>query len=246
MATPVISARKLMRIFTLGDTRVVALDNVSLDVMPGECVAVMGPSGSGKSTFMNVIGCLDKPSAGECFIDGVATASLDANALAHLRNRKLGFVFQQFNLLPRASALANVELPMLYAGVARSERRKKAMAALTRVGLGDRWHHKPTELSGGQQQRVAIARAIVNNPAILLADEPTGALDSRTSVEILALFQALNREGVTVVIVTHDADVALHAGRVVRFLDGRVVSDEQQRPKIAAPEMTEAREAVPA
>lgn len=232
MTTPVISARDLMRIFTLGETRVVALDHVSLDVMQGECVAVMGPSGSGKSTFMNVIGCLDKPSAGECLIDGVATASLDANALAHLRNRKLGFVFQQFNLLPRSTALDNVELPMLYAGVPRSERRKKAMTALERVGLGDRWHHKPTELSGGQQQRVAIARAIVNNPAILLADEPTGALDSRTSVEILALFQQLNREGVTVVIVTHDADVALHASRVVRFLDGRIVADETQSPKI--------------
>lgn len=225
-----------MRIFALGDTRVVALDSVSLDVMPGESVAVMGPSGSGKSTFMNVIGCLDKPDAGECLIDGVATASLDANALAHLRNRKLGFVFQQFNLLPRATALDNVELPMLYAGVARSERRKKAMAALERVGLGDRWHHKPTELSGGQQQRVAIARAIVNNPAILLADEPTGALDSRTSVEILALFQELNRDGVTLVIVTHDADVALHAGRVVRFLDGHVLSDEKQVAKVASPE----------
>ena len=187
---------------------------------------------------MNVIGCLDKPNAGECYIDGIATASLNANELAHLRNRKLGFVFQQFNLLPRSSALDNVELPLLYAGMARSERRAKAMAALERVGLKDRWHHKPTELSGGQQQRVAIARAIVNSPAILLADEPTGALDSRTSIEILALFQQLNREGVTVVIVTHDADVALHASRVIRFLDGRIVADDAQIAKVARAPIT--------
>ncbi len=234
---PVIATRELTRVYTLGDTRVVALDRVTMDVARGECVAVMGPSGSGKSTFMNVIGCLDTPTAGSCVIDGMATERLNANELALLRNRKLGFVFQQFNLLPRQTALENVELPMLYAGVDRKARRAKALAALTRVGLADRHHHKPTELSGGQQQRVAIARAIVNEPAILLADEPTGALDSRTAIEILALFQELNREGVTVVIVTHDADVARHAGRVIRFRDGRVISDAQQKPKDAALEL---------
>jgi putative ABC transport system ATP-binding protein len=226
--TPVIETRQLTRVYEMGDTRVVALDGVDLVVDSGEYVAVMGPSGSGKSTFMNLVGCLDRPTSGQFALDGVAVEKLGANALADLRNRKLGFVFQQFNLLPRATALANVELPMIYAGVDRRSRRKRARDALNRVGLGDRGHHRPTELSGGQQQRVAIARALVNRPKLLLADEPTGALDSRTATEILALFKALNDEGVTVLVVTHDAEVAGHAKRVVRFHDGRVVSDQRQ------------------
>jgi putative ABC transport system ATP-binding protein len=231
---PLLETRKLTRVYDLGGARVVALAGVSMDVEPGDFVAVMGPSGSGKSTFMNLVGCLDRPTSGTYKLDGVAVETLNPDGLAALRNRKIGFVFQQFNLLPRANALANVELPMVYAGDDRKSRRKKALAALARVGLSDRAHHRPTQLSGGQQQRVAIARALVNGPALILADEPTGALDSRTAVEILALFQALNRDGVTVVIVTHDPEVARHARRVVRFRDGLVVSDERQSAANAA------------
>jgi putative ABC transport system ATP-binding protein len=225
-----IETRDLTRTYELDAARVVALDGVSLDIDQEEFVAVMGPSGSGKSTFMNLVGCLDRPSAGTYRLAGTAVESLDADGLAALRNREIGFVFQQFNLLPRTDALGNVELPMIYAGVDRRTRRERALEALARVGLSDRSHHRPMQLSGGQQQRVAIARALVNHPSLLLADEPTGALDSRTALEILALFQELNREGVTIVLVTHDADVGCHARRVVRFKDGRVIDDSRQAP----------------
>ena len=225
-----IEARELSRVYDLDAGRVVALDRVDLDIEAGDMVAVMGPSGSGKSTLMNLIGCLDKPTGGSYKLDGVMVDQLDANGLAALRNQKIGFVFQQFNLLPRADAATNAELPMLYAGFNAKARRKRSLEALARVGLADRWHHRPMQLSGGQQQRVAIARALVNNPKLVLADEPTGALDSKTALDILALFQHLNHEGVTVVIVTHDPEVARHARRVVRFRDGRVMSDTRQEP----------------
>ncbi len=225
-----IEARELSRVYSLDAGRVVALDRIDLDIDAGDMVAIMGPSGSGKSTLMNLIGCLDKPTGGAYRLDGVMVDRLDANGLAKLRNQKIGFVFQQFNLLPRADAATNAELPMLYAGLDRKARRKRALDALARVGLADRWHHRPMQLSGGQQQRVAIARALVNDPRLLLADEPTGALDSRTALDILALFQHLNRDGMTVVIVTHDPEVARHARRVVRFRDGRIISDERQEP----------------
>jgi putative ABC transport system ATP-binding protein len=225
-----IETHDLTRIYELDGGRVVALDRVSLDIDQGDLLAVMGPSGSGKSTFMNLIGCLDRPTSGTYQLAGARVETLNADGLAALRNREIGFVFQQFNLLPRTDALGNVELPMIYAGVDRRTRRDKAMAALARVGLADRAHHRPNQLSGGQQQRVAIARALVNAPSLLLADEPTGALDSRTALEILALFQELNAEGVTLVLVTHDADVARHARRVVRFRDGQVREDQRQDP----------------
>jgi putative ABC transport system ATP-binding protein len=225
-----IETRELRRVYDLDAGRVVALDHVSLDIDEGDFVAVMGPSGSGKSTFMNLIGCLDKPSSGQYRLAGTAVETLDANGLARLRNREIGFVFQQFNLLPRTDALGNVALPMIYAGVDRKARQDRALRALGRVGLADRHHHRPMQLSGGQQQRVAIARALVNSPSLLLADEPTGALDSRTANEILSLFQELNREGVTIVLVTHDADVGRHARRLIRFKDGKVIEDHRQTP----------------
>ncbi len=225
-----IETRDLGRVYDLDAGRVVALDRVSLDIERGDFVAVMGPSGSGKSTFMNLIGCLDKPTGGHYRLAGTAVESLDANGLARLRNREIGFVFQQFNLLPRVDALANVELPMIYAGFDRRTRRERALKALARVGLAERAHHRPMQLSGGQQQRVAIARALVNSPSLLLADEPTGALDSRTAAEILGLFQELNRDGATIVLVTHDAEVGRHARRLVRFRDGLVVEDQRQTP----------------
>jgi putative ABC transport system ATP-binding protein len=230
---PLIETRDLSRVYDLDSGRVTALDRVSLAIEVGDLVAVMGPSGSGKSTFMNLIGCLDRPSGGHYVLDGVAIETLSSDGLATLRNRKLGFVFQQFNLLPRIDACTNVELPMVYAGVAKTERKQRALAALSRVGLAERAHHRPMQLSGGQQQRVAIARALVNEPRLLLADEPTGALDSRTALEILALFQDLNREGVTVVLVTHDAEVARHARRLIRFRDGHLLSDIMQEPSDA-------------
>ncbi len=223
-----IETEKLTRLYRLGAETVTALLDVTLAIEAGDFVAVMGPSGSGKSTFMNVIGCLDRPTAGRYWLDGELVSSLDGDALAAVRNRKIGFVFQQFHLLDRLDALANVELPMIYAGEDRKIRRDRAAAALARVGLGERVHYRPTQLSGGQQQRVAIARALVNAPKVLLADEPTGALDSRTSIELMALLQDLNREGTTVVIVTHEVDIATYAKRLVRFLDGRVVGDSRQ------------------
>lgn len=219
----VIRAEALSKTYQMGDVTVRALDAASFEVRTGEMMSIMGPSGSGKSTLMNILGCLDQPSSGTYWLDGIETSKLDDDELASIRNRKIGFVFQQFNLLARTSAVEQVELPLLYAGV--SQRRKRALAALDRVGLADRLHHRPTELSGGQQQRVAIARALVSEPAIILADEPTGALDSRTSVEVMAIFQQLNREGITVVFVTHERDIAEHTRRIIRLMDGRIASD---------------------
>jgi putative ABC transport system ATP-binding protein len=235
-----IETRDLSRVFALDGGRVVALDRVSLDMEKGDLVAVMGPSGSGKSTFMNLIGCLDRPTGGVYRFAGRAVETLSVDELAALRNREIGFVFQHFNLLPRTDALGNVELPLIYAGMDRRTRRERALAALARVGLADWSHHRPNQLSGGQQQRVAIARALVNAPSLLLADEPTGALDSRTSLQILALFQDLNAEGATLILVTHEAEVARHARRVVRFKDGRVVEDRRQSPLDARRSLAEA------
>jgi putative ABC transport system ATP-binding protein len=238
-----VETQDLCRVYELDSGRVVALDRVSLSIDPGDFIAVMGPSGSGKSTFMNLVGCLDRPTSGRYRLQDAAVEGLDTDRLASLRNREIGFVFQQFNLLPRMDALENVELPMIYAGLGRRTRRERAVQALARVGLADRARHRPMQLSGGQQQRVAIARALVNGPSLLLADEPTGALDSRTAVEILALFQELNREGVTIVLVTHDADVSRHARRLVRFKDGRVVEDLRQAALDAREALAQLREA---
>ncbi len=234
MTTPIIRTRELGKQYVMGDTVVHALRGVSLDIAPGEMVAVMGPSGSGKSTFMNVVGCLDRPSSGRYELAGDAVEELSADALAAIRNRRIGFVFQQFNLLPRTSALENVELPLLYTGMPRQERQARARRRLEQVGLGERSDHHPRQLSGGQQQRVAIARALVNDPVLILADEPTGALDSRTSIEVMALLQQLNREGITIVLVTHEHDIADFAGRIIVFRDGRVQSDEPNERKDAA------------
>ena len=224
--TDMIELEDVTKIYTIGTVDVPALDGVSLAVKRGELVSIMGPSGSGKSTLMNMLGCLDAPSSGRYLLEGEDVGSLNDNRLAEIRNRKIGFVFQTYNLLPRITALANVELPLLY-GNGRSSRRR-ALEALDRVGLSDRTSHRPTELSGGQQQRVGIARALVKDPAILLADEPTGNLDSRSSEEIMAILQRLNREeGMTVVVITHEANVAAHTNRVMSMLDGMVVSDER-------------------
>jgi putative ABC transport system ATP-binding protein len=226
MTDPLIRTRDLTKVYRVGDNEIHALAGVSVDIARGESLAVMGPSGSGKSTFMNVLGCLDRPSAGEYLLAGQRVSELSGDALAAARNRNIGFVFQNFNLLARTSARENVELPLVYAGVAAVERRARAQEMLERVGLGARAGHLPQQLSGGQQQRVAIARALVTRPVLILADEPTGALDSRTSLEIMALFQELNRQGMTVLLVTHEVDVARFARRVLRFLDGKVVADE--------------------
>jgi putative ABC transport system ATP-binding protein len=226
-AAPLISVRGLTKAYQMGDQRVPVLHGVTLDVMPGEFVALTGPSGSGKSTFMHLLGCLDRPSGGELRIAGVDAASAGAHTLARLRNKEIGFVFQAFNLLTRTSAVENVELPLLYApNIGGAERRERAISALQAVGLGERlWHH-PNQLSGGQQQRVAIARALVNRPRILLADEPTGNLDTKTSIEVLGIFQRLNEEdGLTIVLVTHEPDIAEYCSRIVSFRDGVVRAD---------------------
>ena len=232
-----IEVTELAKDYVLGDTVVHALDGVTLAIGAGEFVAVMGPSGSGKSTFMNVIGCLDRPTRGAYRLAGEDVAAMDTDQLAAIRNRRIGFVFQQFNLLARTSALENVELPLMYAGLPAGERHQRATARLAQVGLGERGGHLSSQLSGGQQQRVAIARALVNDPALILADEPTGALDSRTSLEIMALLQELNRAGITIVVVTHEHDIAAYAGRLISFRDGRVRSDERQRPRDAAADL---------
>ena len=229
-----IETEGLTRLYPAGEGVVAALQDVTLTLAAGEFVAAMGPSGSGKSTFLNLVGCLDRPTRGSYRLAGEDTGALSADRLAELRSRRLGFVFQSFNLLPRVDALGNVELPMVYRGVPRRARRERAAEALRLVGLGARMGHRPTQLSGGQQQRVAIARALVNGPDLLLADEPTGALDSRTGLEIMALFQELHRAGVAVLMVTHDAEVAAFAERALRFRDGRLVSDTRQAPRDAA------------
>jgi putative ABC transport system ATP-binding protein len=222
---PVIDLREIRKVYRTGVIEVEALRGASLRVQRGELVAIMGPSGSGKSTLMNIVGCLDQPTSGQYFLDGVEVSRLSDDQLAAIRNKKIGFVFQSFNLLPRTTALEQVELPLVYGGV--RDRKRRALAALEAVGLGDRVHHKPTELSGGQQQRVAIARALVMNPAIILADEPTGNLDSHSSEEIMALFQSLNSDaGITVVFVTHEPDIAQHTKRIVHVRDGLITSDE--------------------
>jgi putative ABC transport system ATP-binding protein len=231
---PIIRCRDLGKFYQMGDNRIQALAGVSVEIAASDFVAVMGPSGSGKSTFMNLLGCLDRPSSGEYALAGRTVAALPDDELAVVRNRHIGFVFQSFNLLARTSALDNVALPLVYAGVPAKERRERAEAMLEQVGLAGRAAHHPAQLSGGQQQRVAIARALVTRPIIILADEPTGALDSRTSLEIMALLQRLNRGGLTIVLVTHEPEVARFAHRVLRFRDGRIAGDQVVAPEDAA------------
>jgi putative ABC transport system ATP-binding protein len=236
-----IQVENLWKIYELGDISVTALADVTLEIGRGEFTAIMGASGSGKSTFMNLIGCLDRPTRGRYRLDGVDVSTLSSDERAEIRNRKLGFVFQSFNLIARTSALENVELPLFYSDLPLAEQRSRARAALQVVGLADREHHLPNQLSGGQQQRVAIARALVNQPPLILADEPTGNLDSRTSIEILEVFQDLNRsQGITVLLVTHEPDIATFARRVITFRDGHVISDVRQAPQDAHHKLAEA------
>jgi putative ABC transport system ATP-binding protein len=223
----IIRMENIGKIYDTGKVQVEALKNVNLSIERGEFVSIMGPSGSGKSTLMNIVGCLDRATNGYYELDGVNISGLDDVELAKIRNRKIGFVFQSFNLLPRITAVQNIELPMIYAGAGKKERREKALEALERVGLSARMDHKPNELSGGQKQRVAIARALVNNPSIILADEPTGNLDTASGEDIMEVFQELNREGVTIVLVTHEPDIAEHTKRIIRFRDGLLISDEK-------------------
>jgi putative ABC transport system ATP-binding protein len=225
----IILTHKLTRDYQLGSETVKALRGVNLQIKRNEFTAIMGPSGSGKSTLMNLIGCLDTPTSGEYWLNGQKVSEHDDDSLAHIRNKEIGFVFQTFNLLPRASALHNTELPLIYAGVPSRERKERAAGALERVGLGDRMHHRPNELSGGQRQRVAIARALVNEPSIVLADEPTGNLDSATSSEILAVFDQLHKAGQTIVLITHEHDIAAHAHRAIHLMDGQIELDEITR-----------------
>jgi putative ABC transport system ATP-binding protein len=241
MTDAILAVRDLVRVYRTGSYEVRALQGVSFEVPKGQLVAIMGASGSGKSTLMNILGCLDQPTSGQYILDGVDVARLDRSQRAVIRNSKIGFVFQSFNLLARTTAAENVELPLVYNGGGGRDAHERALAALGRVGLADRAHHLPNQLSGGQQQRVAIARALVNRPAIILADEPTGNLDSRTSVEILALFQALNREGATVLLITHEHDIADFAGRLIQLRDGRIVSDVLQTPARRSPRSTRLR-----
>jgi len=233
--TPVIQLQEIRRVYIMGDTEVHALDGVSLEIKKNEYVAIMGPSGSGKSTLMNIIGCLDTPTSGIYLFNGINVSEMNDNQLAKIRNKEIGFVFQTFNLLARSDALHNVELPLIYGGVPASERKRLAMEALAKVGLAERMHHKPNELSGGQRQRVAIARALVNNPSIILADEPTGNLDTKTGDEIMGLFEKLHEEGNTIILVTHEEYIAEHAHRIIRIRDGKVESDEKvsRRKRVA-------------